>query len=111
MATLAEIRRLLFDDTVPYDWSDDLINDVLAEETNKYRAAAKLLRAYIAKMARKLGSYRMTDGKSATRRSLDELRALADDYERMSTSKLTEVADLSIAVDRTGEDLTEYQDD
>ena len=111
--TLPEMRLLLFDDTVPYAWSDALINQILAEEPNVYLAAAKLIRAYCVKAMRQLDSYRMTDGKQITRVNLAQLRALADEYEDMAKSVPADaLVPSKFAVDdATGTDLTDYGDD
>ena len=110
--TLPEMRRLLFDEVVPYDWSDDLINQVLAEEANRYLAAAKLIRAYCVKAMRQLDSYRMTDGKQAQRVNLAQLRALADEYEDMAKSVPADalITGKYAVDDATGTDLTEYEE-
>ena len=110
--TLAEMRLLLFDDTMPYAWSDALINQVLAEEPNRYLAAAKLILAYCAKAMRQLDSYRMTDGKQAQRVNLAQLRALADEYVDMAKSAPADalVVGKYAVDDATGTDLTEYEE-
>jgi len=111
--TLAEMRLLLFDETVPYEWSNALINQVLAEEPNIYLAASKLIRAYCVKAMRRLDSYRMTDGKQAQRVNLAQLRALANEYEDMAKSTPADAVIVGkFAVDdATGTDLTEYEED
>ena len=110
--TLPEMRLLLFDDTVPYAWSDALINQVLAEEPNIYLAAAKLIRAYCVKAMRQLDSYRMTDGKQVTRVNLAQLRALADEYEDMAKSVPADalITGKYAVDDAIGTDLTEYEE-
>jgi hypothetical protein len=110
--TLAEMRRLLFDETVPYEWSDALINDVLTEDTNKYSAAAKLCRALATKYGREAYSYRMTDGKAMDKtQRAKELRAMADDFEKQAKSTPADALVLGkFAVADTGEDLTEFEE-
>jgi len=112
--TLLEMRRLLFDEAVPYEWSDALINDVLAEDTNKYSAAAKLCRALASKYAREAYSYRTTDGKAMDKtQRAKELRAMADDFEKQAKAAPADalVTGKFAVDDATGTDLTDYGDD
>jgi|GEM_PF-2035891 len=112
MATEARVRQLILGIAAEIDAADTTaIAAECAETGNNHRAAANLIRVYVNMMATKLESYKMTDGKQAKRRDLEDLLALADKYDEGATSKSTEVADLSMAVERTGEDLTEYRDE
>lgn len=108
---LAEMRRLLFDETPPYEWPDALINDILAEDANKYSAAAKLCRAKATQYAREAYSYRMTDGKAMDKKQrAAELRALADAFEKQAKSVPADaIVAGKFAVNDAGTDLTEFE--
>lgn len=108
---LAEMRRLLFDEAVPYEWPDALINDILAEEPNKYKAAAMLCRAKAAQYAREAYSYRMTDGKAMDKKARSEaMLTLADQYEKLAKSVPADALVAGkFAVDDAGTDLTEFE--
>ena len=108
--TLPIMRRLLFDEAAPYEWPDALINDVLAEDANKYNAAAKLCRAKAVQYAREAYSYRTTDGKAMdkTQRAKD-LREMADAFEKQAKAAPADaLVPGKYAVDDVGTDLTEY---
>lgn len=108
--TLPIMRRLLFDETVPYEWPDALINDVLAEQANKYKAAAMLCRAKAAQYAREAYSYRTTDGKAMDKKAMSEaMLKLAEQYEKQAKSSPADaLVPGKYAVDDVGTDLTEY---
>ena len=111
--TLAEMRLLLFDTAVPYEWSDALLASILVDQPNKYKAAAILCRAKAVEYGREAYSYKTTDGKAMDKRQrAAELRALADDFEKQAKSCPADAMVLGkYAVADTGEDLTEFEEE
>lgn len=111
--TLAEMRLLLFDTAVPYEWPDALMTSILADQPNKYKAAAMLCRAKAVQYGREAYSYKMTDGKAMDKtQRAKELRAMADDFDKQAKACPADAIVLGkYAVADTGEDLTEHEEE